>query len=122
MTGHIPITCISQVYSKALERVTMDSEDEDSTPDVDTEIPPELDELYQPGDYVRAVISQVYPKGTKADLGAKSGGDELYCGRLELSISPERLNEAIDKRDLTPGVVSCSSLSLFIMNCSKTTE
>lgn len=117
--GHIPITHISTQLTKRLE--SMEKESEDSM-DIDDEEQdslrvPGLFEIFQIGQYVRAVVTAVRPAGVTTGhiIGLRRKLDEVEraCQRIELSLVPEKINAGVAKGDLAPGFVRASVLSVI---------
>lgn len=114
LLGHIPITQISSELTTALE--TMDTnEDEDMSSageDDDerkTSTVPDLHEIFEPGQYVRCVVTAVHEAGSTegmAGVGRGKSAVEKSSRRVELSLLPEQVNEGVVKSDLKPGFVS----------------
>jgi rRNA biogenesis protein RRP5 len=117
--GHIPITHISSVFTRRLESTSPpDSSDEEGNSDEDEEGKadlPALHDMFSVGQYVRAVVTAVSPSGVSGTLGLNKHGDETQKAsrRVELSISPDQVNESISKKDLGPGFVSSDLFIVF---------
>ena len=113
LLGHINITHISQQLTTLLESVTEDdSVSEDGDDDDDGEVyaertPPDLTELFHPGQYVRAVVSAVKPPGTTDGGTPRYSRDEVEKAsrRVELSLIPEEVNVGLVRADLRKGFV-----------------
>ena len=108
LLGHIPITQISSQFTQSLEAADNALEDNDeadessSTPEI-----PDLRELFKAGQYLRAVVTAVKPPGTTPTTGIGHARDALEksCQRIELTTSPEIVNEGLVKGDLQTGLV-----------------
>jgi rRNA biogenesis protein RRP5 len=107
--GHVPITNISSQFTELLERLDAEEvpsnheeENEDSPPHV-----PELTDIFNVGQYVRAVVSAVHAPGTTDVSGIGKSRDENIKAskRVELSLIPERVNTGVQKSDLKQGFV-----------------
>ena len=109
--GHVPITNISSQFTELLEHldarelcsVDEEIEDEDSRP---LHVP-ELTDIFNVGQYVRAVVSAVHTPGTTDVSGVGKSRDENIKAskRVELSLIPERVNTNFQKSDLKRGSV-----------------
>jgi rRNA biogenesis protein RRP5 len=117
LLGHVPITNITSQLTAKLEKLDEDAErgsDVSMDNDVEAEesLLPNLEDLFKPGQYVRAVIMAVHSQGTSfTGLASKSrDGNEKNSRRVELSLVPEKVNVGIAKADLKTGMV-CSPIS-----------
>lgn len=107
--AHVPITHISTQLTHTLESMedvemgNSDDEDEDSSPSG----VPDLSEIFQPGQYVRAIVTAVHPPGATDVSGLGRARDEVHKAsrRVELSLVPEKVNEGVVKSDLRTGFV-----------------
>lgn len=118
LLGHIPITQISSELTTALE--TMDTnEDEgmssagEDDDEKKTSAVPDLHEIFEPGQYVRCVVTAVHEAGSTegmAGVGRGKSAVEKSSRRVELSLLPEQVNEGVVKSDLKPGFVSFIAL------------
>jgi len=111
--GHVPITNISPQFTELLEHLDaeevrsnyeeVEEENEDSSP---PHIP-ELTDIFNVGQYVRAVVSVVHAPGTTDVSGVGKSRDENIKAskRVELSLIPERVNTGVQKSDLKQGFV-----------------
>lgn len=113
LLGHIPITHISSQLTNALEAAEL-SEPEDDTEEDEARgayIPPDLIELFAPGQYIRAVVTAVKPPGTTEGsmFSYSRDGVEKSSRRVELSLIPDQVNAGLVKSDLTKGFVSIST-------------
>jgi rRNA biogenesis protein RRP5 len=124
LIGHIPIHKVTAELNTAMEKL-MDRDDksidEDASGDEDeneNDIP-NLDEIFQSGQYVRAIVTAVHPHGitvapaTSVDseagaiaLGKPKNELEKASRRVELSVQPVQVNKGITSRDLVVGFVS----------------
>ncbi|KAI0639642.1 U3 snoRNP-associated protein Rrp5 [Trametes polyzona] len=111
--GHVPITQISNQLTHILESMDdaeMPSEDED-----EEETPsrvPDLFEIFQLGQYVRAVVTAVHAPGATDVTALGRARDEVQKAsrRVELSLVPEKVNEGIAKADLRAGFALSASV------------
>ncbi|KAM5530726.1 hypothetical protein V8D89_015586 [Ganoderma adspersum] len=107
--AHVPITQVSAQLTHTLENMedaemnSSDDENEDSSPSVVAD----LSELFQPGQYVRAVVTAVHAPGATDVSGLGRARDEVQKAsrRLELSLVPGRVNAGVVKTDLRPGFI-----------------
>ena len=127
LVGHVPITQISSHYTSLLNALTESGEKDDRS-DVNNEDTneeeeeeedgvPHLGEMFQPGQYVRAVVTAVRAAGTREGLSSKLGlGSGTSFGlddlertsrRVELSLDPVQVNAGLSKADVCFGLVSC---------------
>ncbi|KAG9043140.1 rRNA biogenesis protein rrp5 [Tulasnella sp. UAMH 9824] len=107
--GHIPITNISTIYSALLDKEAASSSEDGK---MDQEEPSifaaELSEMYSVGSFVRVVVTHVHTEGEKArpQLGERPSNDEEWqCGKIELSLAPQKVNEGLTQGDLVSGVM-----------------
>lgn len=119
LLGQIPITHISSQLTSLLEAaeegVTSDQEESEDE-EANEGVPPDLAELFRPGQYVRAVVSAVKPTGTTKGTALRYSRDEVEKAsrRIELSLIPEQVNIGLVKADLRKGLVSCGSSNLYL--------
>lgn len=114
--GHIPITQISSELTTLLEKVDEstdedeESEDEGDTPKQQHKIP-DLADIFTPGQYLRAVVTEVHAPGTTDTFGISRPKDDSQrvSRRVELSIEPRKVNSEVAVKDLTPGFVSLAT-------------
>ena len=119
--AHVPITQISAQLTHTLENMEdvevnpSDSEDEDE--DSSPSGVPDLSELFQPGQYVRAVVTAVHAPGATDVSGLGRARDEVQKAsrRLELSLVPEKVNAGVVKTDLRSGFVRITSQSRMVI-------
>jgi len=109
LSGHIPITNVSSELTKALESM---EEEQDLASDDDEDDQhaqaPDLSEIFEPGQYVRCIVTAVHAAGStdlKLSSGRMKDGLERASRRVELSLVPEQVNEGVAKADLKPGLV-----------------
>jgi rRNA biogenesis protein RRP5 len=114
LLGHIPITNISPQFTQRLEQMDQDedmepsdSEDEDAEGSPKLGLP-ELGQMFAVGQYVRAAVTAVFQGGASDPSGLYKSRDELakLCKRVELSLSPNLVNEGVKVDDLKSGFVS----------------
>jgi len=116
LLGHVPITQISTHLTHLLE--AMDEDEEPSKAESDDEQKqkgiPDLSEIFRPGQYVRAVITTVHAAGSTNVTGIGRTRDETVKAsrRVELSLSPDKVNDGVQKSDLRPGFVRAISTFL----------
>ena len=111
--GHIPITQISSEFTMLLEKMeeSGDEEDEESEDEDGTSKQhklPNLADIFTPGQYLRAVVTDVHAPGTTGDsaVGRPKNDSQRVSRRVELSVEPYKVNSGIAVKDLTPGFVS----------------
>jgi rRNA biogenesis protein RRP5 len=115
LLGHIPITNISREYTQQLERMDEDEDMEDSDSDGEEDRPrqttPDLGQMFAIGQYVRAVVTATFQGGASDPSGLYRSRDELakLCKRVELSLSPDLVNEGVRVDDLKSGFVRQAS-------------
>lgn len=119
LLGHVPITQISTHLTQLLEAMDEDEEDEGSKEEADEGAAhkrvPDLSDLFRPGQYVRTVVIAVHAAGSTDTSGIGHTRDMALKGarRVELSLSPETVNEGVQKSDLAAGFVRATvSLTL----------
>jgi len=120
--GHIPITQISSEFTTLLERIDEsvgeeeEEEEGEDTPKQQHKIP-DLVGIFRPGQYLRAVVTEVHAPGTTDNFGPGRPKDDSQrvSRRVELSVEPHEVNGGIAVKDLTFGFVSlttrCTSVS-----------
>ncbi|KAE9408289.1 U3 snoRNP-associated protein Rrp5 [Gymnopus androsaceus JB14] len=108
--GHVPITNISSQFTSLLESMDVDEDDEDEENLEDEQAEsrskvPELSDMFHPGQYVRATVTTIYVPGTTDVTGLGKSRDETAKAsrRIELSLSPEKVNAEMQKSDLKAG-------------------
>ncbi|KAI0361371.1 hypothetical protein OH77DRAFT_1468895 [Trametes cingulata] len=111
--AHVPITQISTQLTHILENmddVEMQSVDEEE--EVSPSRVPDLFEIFQPGQYVRAVVTAVHAPGATDATGLGRARDEVQKAsrRVELSLVPEKVNEGVAKADLRAGFALSASV------------
>ncbi|KIY51212.1 nucleic acid-binding protein [Fistulina hepatica ATCC 64428] len=99
LLGHVPLSNVSSQLTSALE--AMDEEDGEEK---DSSVP-ELSELFRPGQYVRALVTEVHQPGTADVLGLGKLRDDVARAsrRVELSLIPEKVNAGLSKSDIKAG-------------------
>lgn len=116
LLGHVPITQISTILTNILETM-----DEDEPPSDDDEggnkmsRVPDILSMFTPGQYVRAVVTAVHAAGSTDALGIGKTWDETAKAsrRVELSLSPDRINNGVLRGDLRAGFVSRLYISTY---------
>ncbi|KAI0652084.1 hypothetical protein C8Q79DRAFT_76749 [Trametes meyenii] len=111
--AHVPITQISSQLTHILE--SMDDDEMHSSSDEEDSSPsrvPDLFEIFQPGDYVRAVVTAVHAPGATDVVGLGRARDDIQKAsrRVELSLVPEKVNEGVAKTDLRSGFTISASV------------
>ncbi|KAL1677463.1 hypothetical protein EV122DRAFT_214020 [Schizophyllum commune] len=103
LLGHVPITNISTQLTAALEAMDVDESDDEDAP-AQTAVP-DLDDIFRPGQYVRAVVATVHAPGTTDLSGIGRSRDEIVRAsrRVELSLVPGKVNAGVQKGDLKEG-------------------
>ena len=115
--GNIPITQISSEFTTLLEKIgeSTDEEDEESEGEDDTSKQqhriPDLANIFTPGQYLRAVVTDVHAPGTSdnSGVGRPKDDSQRVSRRVELSVEPHKVNGGIAVKDLTPGFVSLTT-------------
>lgn len=115
--GHIPITQISSEFTTLLEKIEESDEDEEegSQDEDDSSKPqhkvPDLADIFRPGQYLRAIVTDVHAPGTTTNpgVGRPKDGSQRVSRRVELSAEPHKVNGGIAVKDLTPGFVSLTT-------------
>ena len=117
--AHVPITNVSSQYTNMLERMDevhendqSDDEKSDNEAGNDEEEEelstnlkyPELSDMFRVGQFIRAVVTAVHAPGASNIPGLEKSRDELVKAsrRVELSLSPGKVNEGVPKSDLRP--------------------
>ncbi|TRM65942.1 hypothetical protein BD626DRAFT_612896 [Schizophyllum amplum] len=103
LLGHTPITNISTQLTAALDAMDVDESDEEDAPA--PAAVPDLEEIFHPGQYVRAVVATVHAPGTTDLSGVGRSRDEVVRAsrRVELSLVPGKVNAGVQKADLKEG-------------------
>jgi rRNA biogenesis protein RRP5 len=109
LLGHVPITNISSQLTNLLESMEEDGDvgsDQEDENRMESQIP-ELSEIFQPGQYIRAVVTAVHAPGSTNMDGIGRARDETAKAsrRVELSLVPENVNNGVQKLDLRAGFV-----------------
>ena len=113
LVGHVPVTHISQAHTERLQSA-LDQEDagedaekdeEDSDAEGSGSRAPELRDMYQVGQWVRACVEHVAPAHSKRQWGTgREGGEyERESQRVQLTLEPSVVNEGITPDDLSAG-------------------
>lgn len=105
--GRVPITNISSILTSRLESFA-DADDDSSSASSSSssesgdekEKMPELNKLYQKGQWV---IASVVTKSDPKDLKGKARGINKDSLNVELTLDPKIVNEGITSADLSPG-------------------
>ncbi|GJN89500.1 hypothetical protein Rhopal_002487-T1 [Rhodotorula paludigena] len=119
LLGHIPITNISTEFTARLEAAGDESSDEDESEDDEegsladedgadkaSKGLPGLPALFQPGQWVVAIVVASKLGDSKLKLGGREGDEVVRSSRrIELSLEPEKVNEGIAKGDLKRGFI-----------------
>ena len=117
--AHVPITNVSSQYTNMLERMDevhendqsddekLDNEagNDEEEEELSTNLKyPELSDMFRVGQFIRAVVTAVHAPGASNIPGLEKSRDELVKAsrRVELSLSPEKVNEGVPKSDLRP--------------------
>jgi len=117
--AHVPITNVSSQYTNALERLDEghgddQSDEEKSTSGIGSDNDdesltnvqsPELSDMFRVGQFVRAVVTAVHAPGASNIPGLEKSRDQLVKAsrRVELSLSPEKVNAGVPMSDLRTG-------------------
>ncbi|KAJ7786117.1 hypothetical protein B0H16DRAFT_1670341 [Mycena metata] len=105
--AHVPITNISSQLTTLLES-SMDEDEEKGEVEEDegsSSHVPDLSDIFQVGQYVRAIVTTVHAPGSTDMSGIGKSRDEVARAsrRVELSLAPERVNAGVHKSDLKAG-------------------
>lgn len=123
--AHVPITNISSQLTELLEQEGEESEEEDEEGQPRKSRVPTLFEIFQEGQYIRAVVSAVHAHGSTDITGIVKSRDEVVKAsrRVELSLVPERVNSGVQKSDLSADFAStfsqqsCAFTNISTINC-----
>ncbi|KAJ3917063.1 hypothetical protein F5877DRAFT_80310 [Lentinula edodes] len=119
LLGHVPITNISSQLTTLLERMDVDededakeSESEDEEEAESRSKVPELSDFFHNGQYVRATVTTLHVPGSTDVTGLGKSRDETIRAsrRVELSLTPERVNAGVQKSDLKAGYTLSTSV------------
>ncbi|EIW64233.1 uncharacterized protein TRAVEDRAFT_138819 [Trametes versicolor FP-101664 SS1] len=110
--AHVPITQISSQLTHILESEDDAENSDDEEEEASASRVPDLFEIFQPGQYVRAVVSAVHQPGSTDATGLGRARDEVQKAsrRVELSLVPEKVNEGVAKADLLAGFALSASV------------
>lgn len=121
LLGHIPITNISNIFTKRLEEDVEASDNEEDEEEDESEAGsevgegssdkiPNLSQMFNVGQYLRASVVNVSSgKGASAQLSTfgaanKRGNEEWKASRrCELTLEPSTVNAGVSKNDLKTG-------------------
>ncbi len=134
LLGHVPITKISDRLTAALEAADQEEDvgseasddgdggDEEGGGEKRGSSPPDLMEIFQPGQFVSAIVTAIKPPGTTEGGSASYARDETEktSRRVELSLIPSQVNSGLVKTDLKTGVVSFPLNTVVISSFPKT--
>jgi len=112
LLAHAPITHISSQLTALLEaaeeenEIVSSEEDGDDEPTSKSRVP-DLHEIFSPGQYVRTVVTAIHEPGSNDMTGIGKTMDPVLNAsrRVELSLTPERVNAGVQKIDLRTGYV-----------------
>ncbi|KAJ3870308.1 hypothetical protein EV359DRAFT_28064 [Lentinula novae-zelandiae] len=119
LLGHVPITNISSQLTTLLERMDVDededakeSESEGKEEAESRSKVPELSDFFHNGQYVRATVTTLHVPGSTDVTGLGKSRDETIRAsrRVELSLTPERVNAGVQKSDLKAGYTLSTSV------------
>jgi len=113
LMGHVPITQVTSQLTKRLESMHEQEEPSDTESvdggesDFQTEVP-DLFQLFQVGQYVRAIVTNVHASGSTdiSAIGKLRDEAAKASRRIELSLVPKTVNSGVLRTDLKPGFVS----------------
>ncbi|KAF8898934.1 hypothetical protein BD779DRAFT_1607574 [Infundibulicybe gibba] len=103
--AHVPITNISDQFTALLEGTEDDDDDDNDDDDSPKSQIPDLVDIFQEGQYIRAVVTVVHAQGSTDMSGIGKSRDEVARAsrRVELSLVPGRVNAGLQKLDLKSG-------------------
>lgn len=112
LLGHVPITQISTYITHCIDAMDEDNgsvegeSDNEEKSDV-----PDLSGIFQPGQYVRTVVTAVFATAPTdvPVIGRTRDGTVKASRRVELSLTPDKVNSGVQKSDLRAGFVSVLS-------------
>jgi len=105
--GHVPMTNISSQFSNKLEKLDDEKDSADGEEEETEEASTDLADLFEVGQYVRATVIDVHASNTTDVLGLSKSRDDVVRAsrRVELSVSPDKVNAGVQKADLKTGFV-----------------
>ncbi|KAF8745274.1 S1 RNA binding domain, partial [Rhizoctonia solani] len=106
LMGHVPIVNVSTQLTARLEATPSNSSEaeEEEEEEEDNDGVPSLSQMFKSGQYVSCMVKQVRPVSSTIDFGAKPRDEEEKAARrVELSIRPTEVNEAVSTGDLRAG-------------------
>ena len=125
LMGHIPATSISSILTQRLEEMNNIEDDragessagEESGADSEKSASgskprrstPDLGDMFNVGQYLRVVVTQLRPHGASGAVPLGSFRDDpskKAARRVELSAIPEQVNAGVTSKDITEGFVS----------------
>jgi rRNA biogenesis protein RRP5 len=116
LLAHVPVTNITSQLTAKLEALD-EGADEDHDVEMENDLEdslkesallPDLVDMFQPGQYVRAVVTAVHTQGSTLGITGSRSRDETEKAsrRVELSLIPGKINGTVAKADLKQGFVS----------------
>lgn len=115
LLGHIPVTSVSRQLTERLQAALDEDSDKDSDDleKEDDEAPPELHDIFQVGQWVRASVESVGTPGTQRQwgLGREGGEYERESQRVQLTLEPHVVNEGISSSDLSEGYLLSATVT-----------
>lgn len=120
LLGHVPITQISNHLTNLLEAMEEDEDLADHESDNEEKEPrsrvPDLFAIFHPGQYVRAVVTAIHASGSTDMTGVGKTRDHNVKAsrRVELSLSPDKINNGVQRDDLKPNFVRLCQFSICI--------
>lgn len=111
LLGHIPITNISETFTRRLESMAdSDEEDEDESDDDEEKDATkksgvaELRDMFYVGQWIHASVAALQAPGTTKQSRGREGGEyEQESQRVELTLDPTVVNEGVSVSDLSTG-------------------
>ena len=107
LLAHVPITEISIKLTSLLEVEEEDLPSEDDENDggsSSSASPPDLAQLFRPGQYFPAKVVQSFPTASQSFISQYPVSETTrLAARTEMTLVPEKINSEISKEDLKPG-------------------
>ncbi|KAL7626703.1 rRNA biogenesis protein rrp5 [Parahypoxylon ruwenzoriense] len=101
LTGHVPITAISDVLNEKIATEAADAADEDEEDAAEDGL--DLKSIFKVGQYLRAYVTSTIEESTAASTKPKR--------RIELSLRPDLANTGLSSQDV---VTNCTVMSTII--------
>ena len=107
LLAHVPITEISSKLTSLLEAEERDSSSENDENDGESSTsnsPPDLAQLFRPGQYFPARVINSFPTASQSFISQYPVSETTrLAARTEMTLKPEQVNSEVSKEDLKSG-------------------